>query len=309
MTDIIYKNNQPLKIVHGFPKAEGATLEENKKLITEKLEYLASCGFGGIVTNYRFSDDYLQNEEDWELFKFSLEELKRMGLRAWIYDEHGYPSGNARGLTLAANPDYECRAIAKISEILNAGETKTLPLPKGHKRFLYAATYPCAENGTPDSTDPIEETLCEGGDKELTFTNKGEEKLVICAFAEKHLYEGTHAQHNVFESRRYLDVTNRDAVREFIRNTYEQYTARVSEHYNAPLADGLVEAFFTDEPSLMGCYINGTLYPPRTLHPYDDTIPLYPIVNFGREVCTARSPKCSECPIKDVCLHYEKEVK
>ena len=33
------------------------------------------------------------------------------------------------------------------------------------------------------------------------------------------------------------------------------------------------------------------------------------IVNFGREVCTARSPKCSECPIKDVCLHYEKEVK
>ena len=151
MTDIIYKNNQPLKIVHGFPKAEGATLEENKKLITEKLEYLVSCGFGGIVTNYRFSDDYLQNEEDWELFKFSLDELKRMGLRAWIYDEHGYPSGNARGLTLSADPDFECRAIAKISESLEAGETKTISLPKGHKRFLYAASYPCSANGTPAS--------------------------------------------------------------------------------------------------------------------------------------------------------------
>lgn len=284
MTDIIYKNNLPLKIVHGFYKPDGATLEECKKIITEKLEYLVSCGFGGVVTNYPFTDDYLQNEEDWALFKFSLEELKRMGLRAWIYDEHGYPSGNARGLTLAADPDYECRAIAKISEKLGVGETKTITLPKGHKRFMYAATYVCNESGIPSALYPIEEKVCENGEEEVSFTNNTAGDLVICAFAEKHLYEGTHAQHNVCESRRYLDVTNRDAVREFIHNTYEQYTKRVSEHYNAPLADGLVEAFFTDEPSFMGCYINGGLYPPRVLHQYDDTIPLYPIVNFGRDM-------------------------
>ena len=30
------------------------------------------------------------------------------------------------------------------------------------------------------------------------------------------------------------------------------------------------------------------------------------IVNFGREVCTARSPRCSECPLADLCLHYER---
>ena len=284
MTDIIYKNNLPLKIVHNFPKPAGATLEECKKEITKKLEYLASCGFGGVVTNYCFSDDYLQKEEDWQLFKFSLEELRRMGLRAWIYDEHGYPSGNARNLTIAANPDYECRAIAIITETLKAGETKTVALPKGHKRFLYAATYLCGENGAPASTDAIEEIICEDNDKEVVFTNGKETDLLICAFAEKHLYEGTHAQHNVFESRRYLDVTNRDAVREFIHNTYEKYTEHAAEHYNAPVADGLVEAFFTDEPSLMGCYINPGLYPPRVLHEYDDTIPLYPIVNFGRDV-------------------------
>ena len=284
MTDIIYKNNLPLKIIHNFPKPEGSTLDECKELITKKLEELASYGFGGIVTNYRFSDDYLQNDEDWLLFKFTLEELKRLGMRAWIYDEHGYPSGNARGLTLAADPDYECRAIAKIMEKLDAGETKTVPLPKGHKRFLYAATYPCDEKGIPVSLDHVDETVCEDGGLEITFTNDKSYALSICAFAEKHLYEGTHAQHNVCESRRYLDVTNRDAVREFIRNTYEKYTLNVSDHYNAPIADGLVEAFFTDEPSLMGCYINGNLYPSRVLHQYDDSIPLYPIVNFGRDV-------------------------
>ena len=29
------------------------------------------------------------------------------------------------------------------------------------------------------------------------------------------------------------------------------------------------------------------------------------IVNFGREFCTARSPRCKECPVSDLCLHYE----
>ena len=28
------------------------------------------------------------------------------------------------------------------------------------------------------------------------------------------------------------------------------------------------------------------------------------IVNFGRDVCSARSPKCTECPMSDLCLHY-----
>jgi endonuclease-3 len=27
------------------------------------------------------------------------------------------------------------------------------------------------------------------------------------------------------------------------------------------------------------------------------------IVNFGRSVCTARSPRCAECPIRDLCEH------
>ena len=33
------------------------------------------------------------------------------------------------------------------------------------------------------------------------------------------------------------------------------------------------------------------------------------IVNFGREVCSSRSPKCSECPMQDLCEHYLKEHK
>ena len=31
------------------------------------------------------------------------------------------------------------------------------------------------------------------------------------------------------------------------------------------------------------------------------------IVLFGRETCTARSPKCNECPLADLCYKREKE--
>ena len=31
------------------------------------------------------------------------------------------------------------------------------------------------------------------------------------------------------------------------------------------------------------------------------------IVNFGRDVCSARSPKCENCPLSDLCLHKERE--
>lgn len=33
------------------------------------------------------------------------------------------------------------------------------------------------------------------------------------------------------------------------------------------------------------------------------------IVNFGREICSARSPKCDECPMNDLCEHYLKQNK
>ena len=31
------------------------------------------------------------------------------------------------------------------------------------------------------------------------------------------------------------------------------------------------------------------------------------LVHFGREVCTARSPKCAECELRDICAHAERE--
>ena len=48
----------------------------------------------------------------------------------------------------------------------------------------------------------------------------------------------------------------------------------------------------------------------RTLiRPEDGSDFCHRIVLFGREICTARSPRCDECPLADLCLHREKELK
>jgi len=71
---------------------------------------LADQGLGGIVTNVGF-EDYLRNNVKWQELIDLLHAAKKLGLRVWIYDEKGYPSGTAGGLILQADPNLEARAL------------------------------------------------------------------------------------------------------------------------------------------------------------------------------------------------------
>lgn len=283
----------PLKIVHGFPRQPGASYEQTYTSIVEYLKMLQNKGFGGVVANVSF-ENYLQDPAEWNLFSDIADACEEMGLRLWIYDENGYPSGGAGGVTLAANPEFEATAVVMVKEPLAAHQKTTLPLPHGHQHFLYAAVYPTAEDGTllPDREGryvPLAVADCHASEAPVTLENPSDQSAVLCAFVRKRLYEGTHCVHNVFECRRYIDVTNPDAIRAFIDNTYEKYAAAVPAHMTAGAGrvtpvPGQIEAFFTDEPSFMGCYINEGLWPSTVRDPYDIEIPLYPVLSYGRDV-------------------------
>ena len=60
---------------------------------------LQAQGFGGVVCNVSF-DQYLESEAKWEAFTRAVNEAKKAGMALWLYDERGYPSGNAGGITL-----------------------------------------------------------------------------------------------------------------------------------------------------------------------------------------------------------------
>jgi hypothetical protein len=59
-------------------------------------------------------------------------------------------------------------------------------------------------------------------------------------------YEHTHASNNFYRARRYINLLDDRAVASFIRHTHEAYWQRLKQDFGHT-----IEAFFTDEPSLI----------------------------------------------------------
>ncbi|MBQ3132985.1 MAG: hypothetical protein IJC17_01765 [Clostridia bacterium] len=62
------------------------------------------------------SDDYL------EMYRFAVEYALSKGLTFWMYDEAGWPSGMANGLTCKEHPELRCRNLKQETRTLKAGE-------------------------------------------------------------------------------------------------------------------------------------------------------------------------------------------
>ena len=280
----------PLKIIHDLAHPADIQPAVYRQQVTDTLRDLRARGFGGVVTNVSTQHNYLETDREWALLAVLADACTAEGMRLWIYDERGYPSGGAGGMTLRDYPDGEAKGVVCITVRVMPGETGCISLPRGHRKFLFAGLYACSADGTllPGKNGRYESLCTETfrdsiGD--VTVCNTGTSPALLCAFAEKRLYEGTHCVHNVFEARRYIDVTDPDAVRAFIDNTYERYAAALPTHMQAgEKTPGQVEAFFTDEPSFMSCYINEGLNPPTVHDPYDDLMPLYPVLSWGCNV-------------------------
>lgn len=276
-----------LRIVHNMFKYEpGDSYETKCGKIRARLQQVKDLGYGGIVTNVQEGPDYLTDEEELSLMQEKAKICKELGLRMWIYDEDKYPSGAARTRTLDANPDYEARALAMVWNVVAPGESLTQPLPHGHEALVAAVSYQI-EGDTPTDEELLHPYARYQGEP-IEFVNDTQKNLLCLAFYSKGAYEGTHTQNNCVYHRRYVDVSNPDAIAEFINNTYRVYTEKLRQYYSPAFGDegedSVVEAFFTDECSYMGVYINSYHEKLRTLHPVDHTIPLYMVVNWGKHV-------------------------
>lgn len=277
---------RPLRIVHGhFGYKQDDTYAEKCRCVRARLEELKAKGYAGIVTNVAF-ENYLKNADEWKLMQEKAAVCKELGLRMWLYDEDAYPSGAAGTLTLDKNPDFEARGLVVAANVLAPGETLTQALPHGHEKLVAAVCYSMAGD-EPCDEDLLHPVARPAGDP-VRFVNATDSKMLCLAFYQKHLYEGTHAQNNVAYHRRYVDLSNPEAIAEFINNTYRPYTDAVGKYYakgiGDPAENAVIEAIFTDEPSYMGVYINKGLAELKVVHPVDREIPLYPLVNWGKNV-------------------------
>ena len=269
---------QPLKIIHQFPYTEDMDLEEKQRIIRDELDSYIARGFAGIVTNVSFFH-YLQSEEEWQMLRYVFDTCREKGLRTWIYDEKGYPSGKAGGLTLKGHPEWQAQALAMKAVTFGPGEKIEIAFPYLHS-YIYAA-YAYRTDSLEHLTD--EELLLPwkrydlSGQEDLRDINTTDGPVTAVLFLRRTMYEGSHALHNTSESARYIDISNKDAVDAFISNTYDQYVTRLKD-------TNPIESFFTDEPSLMGAYLNLGMFPPKVVDEFDETMDRLPCISWGHDI-------------------------
>lgn len=200
--------------------------------------------YGGLVTNAKWypqtdtASPYLQNDEDFAVLDQTMETAEAQGLGLWLYDEKGYPSGSADGLTLRDHPEYEARGVAELPA---AG---AFDLPDDFERIVYAVR-------------------ADGTQAPFTATHADE---AACVYAIRPMYEGGHAVQNGWHPRHYPNIMDPDAVDAFLDCTYRRYAEKCK---NFPL----FSAVFTDEPSLMSGFVNCPDVQPHVYIPWEEHLP------------------------------------
>ncbi|MCS6859204.1 MAG: glycosyl hydrolase [Abditibacteriales bacterium] len=266
-----------LQIIHNFPSSSALT--------GLWLKSWKARGFGGIVCNVHFKD-YLRSEENWQAFGEGVQQALDLGMTVWLYDEEGYPSGAAGGLTLEGHPEWEAMGLVCVAAE-TSGEPVKLDLPEG--KVLSARAYPLRAQtmSLQGSTDIL--SAIRG--RQLMWTPPAGRWRVL-AFVAKRLYEGTHAEANLHAQRPYPNLLLPEPTARFIQLTHQEYARRFPQFLSS------FEAIFTDEPSLMNVFLRPQPYPAI---PWSPALPTQFKKAYGYDLLAPPPPPvCRQTPSKKV---------
>ncbi len=231
-----------LKIIHNWPDPPDAQ--------DQLIERLRAQGFGGVVCNVSF-DQYLESDAKWSAFSRAVNAAKEAGIAMWLYDERGYPSGNAGGLTMRDHPEWESRGLLVSTRECHAGPV-ALDLPPGE--LVLAAAFPLYDNRIELSNKVNLEARVHDG--KLNWEAPAGRWRVM-AVTEDRLFEGTHAAGNLHAKIPYINLLMPEPTARFADLTYGGY----SKHLGNDLGKYFM-ATFTDEPSLMSLFLQPMPYSP-----------------------------------------------
>ncbi|MBR5427414.1 MAG: hypothetical protein IK118_03630, partial [Clostridia bacterium] len=151
--------------------------------------------------------DYL-TPEYFARFRHAMEYAVSLGMRCWLYDEGGWPSGGACGRVLKAHPETARRQLAREEFVLPSGEEYK------KRRGEAAASFAGGEMIEEGQVFPRDITVCEY--YSLPINNGGSD---------------------------YPDLTRRDSADYFISLTHDGYAEAMGE-----MLGENISAVFTDEP-------------------------------------------------------------
>ena len=233
-----------LPLHHGRPN--------NRKANDAELRNLMLDGFGGMASNVSFGTNYLDSAADWDTLRHMVKEAKASGMALWLYDEDGYPSGTARDKTLKGHPEWQARGVLIAVTNVSAGARAELVLPPGTFRLAVACPM---KNGRPDTDAAVNLDACAmGGKVTWTAPAQGAVRWRVFGVTEDYLHESTHAALSLALKQPYINLLMREPTARFIALTHDRYAKELGEDLK------VFTSTFTDEPSLMSCWMRPMPY-------------------------------------------------
>ena len=94
-------------------------------VIQRDLETMKRLGYGAVTVQYGYGAGFAYLSPEWfAFFRMFLNEAKSRGLKVWIVDDAGYPSGFAGGKFSELKPELRMQALNVTDRIpANGGET------------------------------------------------------------------------------------------------------------------------------------------------------------------------------------------
>ncbi|MBR6726196.1 MAG: hypothetical protein IKL81_04335 [Clostridia bacterium] len=231
--------SRPLKIIRAFPYDRFDTIAKKQQIIRDSLISLQAQGFGGIATNVS-PCDHLENAEEWQILRYTLQLCNEMGLRVCIYDDEANDSGSATAQMLCKHPEWRPQAISLISKTAMPGEKIEIDLPESYTDIIAAYAY-SASSVDGISRDNIEnptKVYRIANARSLYDVNDTSLPLTAVVFARKYYAD-------CVSERSFIDLSNHDAVSHFIDSSYRRYVTN---------AEGCtdIEAFLSAGPAYRG---------------------------------------------------------
>ena len=214
--DAAFHNPPNVYRVIQYSRHDGAVLP-----IAKMREY----GIGGVML-FQSMNNYLRNEDSWANLKTNIRLAKEAGMQVWVADDNGYPSGQAGGLVVAADPAFELRCLLPLVQQGQGPGKVRIDLPAKAESFVSATIYP-EKDGQPAYAAGTSVKL--SGDHVETTGLDG--PWVLHAFALTINNDpgspGMHTQAGFGNTGHYPNLLNSAAMEKFVDLTHAEYARRL----------------------------------------------------------------------------------
>lgn len=216
-------------------------LDFNEAELRRQIAEMDEKGVGGAVLHCRhgLTVEYMSSE--WlDMIGVCIDELKKRGMEAWLYDEDDWPSGTVGGKLTRAHPEYRMRYL-RIQELrVQGGATWKTTLKTDDNTVLCVQAHRIEPGeGKVVFTGEVRDITDRVSGDKLQWEAPPGHWLVavfwICPVAERVTWDRAY----------YLDTMNPEAVNLFKQMAYEPYL-RFEQEFGRT-----IKGIFTDEPGLM----------------------------------------------------------